>query len=52
VLILPNTVRGAVARTSGSAAAPVQPRRSQPQLNKDTPTVGVDQRPEVPSFNK
>ena len=49
VLILPNTVRGAVARTSGTGSAPVQARRSQPQLNKDTPTVRTDN---SPSFNK
>ena len=53
VLILPNTIRGGVARTGGSTPAAQAPvRRSQPALNKDTPTAGVDQRQELPSVNK
>ena len=53
VLILPNTIRGGVARTSTPAPAAQAPvRRSQPALNKDTPTAGVDQRQAVPSYNK
>jgi chemotaxis protein MotB len=50
VLILPNTVRGGVARSSGSAPTAQAPvRRSQPALNKDTPSVRTDN---APSFNK
>ena len=47
VLILPNTVRSGVARSTGTGSAPApQPQRqTRPQLNKDTPTVGVDPRP-------
>jgi chemotaxis protein MotB len=55
VLILPNTVRTGVARggNTGSAPAPAPARttrRQQPNLNKDTPTVGATD--QGPSYNK
>jgi chemotaxis protein MotB len=54
VLILPNTVRTGVARNgAGSAPAPAPARttrRQQPNLNKDTPTVGATD--QGPSYNK
>lgn len=50
VLILPNTVRGGVARTSGSAPTAAAPaRRGQPAFNKDSSTVRTDN---SPSYNK
>lgn len=52
VVILPNTIRGGVARSSApSGPARPQPSRRQPrqELNKDTPVTTTDQRP---SFNK
>ena len=49
VLILPNTVRGGVARSTGTGSAPVPQRQTRPQLNKDTPSSVADIQP---SYNK